>query len=101
MCYPRNKLVLLVTVIEIAVGEYDVDMGKLMLAAEKKCYEEHDTYYLNIFNRDNYIRADSGMSAKHERNKFKRIKLITIYSNWFLKMKDLRMEMLLYTNLAP
>lgn len=46
------------TVIEIAVGEYDVDMGKLMATAEKKYNEERDKHYL-IAN-DNYIRADTG-----------------------------------------
>lgn len=47
--------------IEIAVGEYNVDMSKLMAAAVKKYHEERDTYYLGTFNRDNYIRADTGL----------------------------------------
>lgn len=38
-----------------------------MVAAEKKCYEENDTYYMNIFNRDNYIRAESGMAFIEEK----------------------------------
>lgn len=48
------------TVIEIAVGEYDVDLSKLMAAAVKKFHEERDTYYLSTYKRDNFIRADSG-----------------------------------------
>lgn len=54
------KPVFHLAVIEIAVGEYDVDFSKLMAAAVKKYHEERDTYYLGTFNRDNYIRADSG-----------------------------------------
>lgn len=49
-----------IAVIEIAIGEYDVDMGKLMAAAVKKFHEERDTYYLGTYKRDNFIRADSG-----------------------------------------
>lgn len=49
-----------IAVIEIAVGEYDVDLGKLMAAAVKKFHEERDTYYLGTYKRDNFIRADSG-----------------------------------------
>ncbi|XP_031638739.1 ATP-binding cassette sub-family G member 4 [Contarinia nasturtii] len=46
--------------IEIAVGEYDVDMSKMMAGAVKKFNEERDTYYLGTFSRDNYILADAG-----------------------------------------
>lgn len=31
-----------------------------MAAAVKKYHEERDTYYLGTFNRENYIRADTG-----------------------------------------
>lgn len=48
-------------VIEIAVGEYDIDQSKMMAAAVKKFHEERDTYYLGTYKRDNFIRADSGM----------------------------------------
>lgn len=50
----------LFTVIEIAHGEYNVDLGKLMAGAVKKYYEERDTYDLGTFNRHNYIRAETG-----------------------------------------
>lgn len=46
--------------IEIASGEYNVDMSKLIATAEKKYYEERDTYYLNTINRNNYISANTG-----------------------------------------
>lgn len=32
-----------------------------MAAAVKKFNEERDTFYLGAFNRDNYIRADTGV----------------------------------------
>ncbi|XP_055314826.1 ATP-binding cassette sub-family G member 1 [Sitodiplosis mosellana] len=48
--------------IEVAVGEYDVNLSKLMAAAVKKYHEERDTYYLGTYKRDNFIRADSGGS---------------------------------------
>lgn len=51
---------LFIAVIEVAVGEYNVDMSKMMAAAVKKFNEERDTYYLGTFSRDNYIRADTG-----------------------------------------
>lgn len=35
-----------------------------MAAAVKKYHEERDTYYLGTFNRENYIRADSGLFEK-------------------------------------
>lgn len=54
------------TVIEIAVGEYDVDLSKLMAAAVKKFHEERDTYYLSTYKRDNFIRADSGTMCQHD-----------------------------------
>lgn len=47
--------------IEIASGEYDVDLSKLMATAVKKYYEERDTYYLNTINRHDYICGDTGM----------------------------------------
>lgn len=40
-------------------------MSKLMAAAVKKYHEERDTYYLGTFNRENYIRADSGLFEKN------------------------------------
>lgn len=43
--------------IEIAVGEYDMDMTKLMAAATKKMHEERDKYYLNNITNANFIRA--------------------------------------------
>lgn len=57
----------LIAVIEIASGEYEqVDMSKLMAAAVKKYHEERDTYYLGTFNRDNYIRDDTGVYLKRD-----------------------------------
>lgn len=53
----------IITVIEIAVGEYGVDLSKLMAAAVKKFHEERDTHYLGTFNTDNYIRADAGVCS--------------------------------------
>lgn len=53
------------TVIEVAVGEYDVDLSKLIAAAVKKVHEERDTYYLGTYKRDNFIRADSGTACQH------------------------------------
>lgn len=53
-----------VAVIEIASGDYGVDMNKLMATAVKKYYEERDTYYLNTINRHDYISADSGKYAE-------------------------------------
>lgn len=43
--------------IEIAVGEYDMDMTKLMAAATKKMHEERDKYYMNNITNTNCIRA--------------------------------------------
>lgn len=57
---------MLFVVIEIAVGEYDIDQSKMMAAAVKKFHEERDTYYLGTYKRDNFIRADSGM-CQHDR----------------------------------
>lgn len=48
-------------VIEIAVGEYDVDMGKLMATALKKFHEDRDSNYMSKLNGGNCIRVDSGM----------------------------------------
>lgn len=56
-----------IAVIEIASGDYNVDLNKLMATAVKKYYEERDTYYLNTINRHDYISADSG---KHAQPKF-------------------------------
>lgn len=50
--------------IEIASGDYNVDMNKLMATAVKKYYEERDTNYLNTINRHDYISAaESGMQT--------------------------------------
>lgn len=49
--------------IEIASGDYDVDMNKLIATAVKKYYEERDTHYLNTINRHDYISADAGTHA--------------------------------------
>lgn len=46
--------------LEIAVGEYDVDMSKLMATAVKKYHEDRDKHYLGSLTTNNYIRADSG-----------------------------------------
>lgn len=62
-----NFYFVLFAVIEIASGEYEqIDMSKLMAAAVKKYHEERDTHYLGTFNRDNYIRADTGVYLKRD-----------------------------------
>lgn len=43
--------------IEIAVGEYDMDMAKIMAAATKKMHEERDKYHINNITNANCIRA--------------------------------------------
>lgn len=43
--------------IEIAVGEYDMDMTKLMATATKKMHEERDKYYMHNITNANCIRA--------------------------------------------
>lgn len=48
-------------------------MSKLMAAAVKKYHEERDTYYLGTFNRDNYIRADTGLYWNLKKKNFKNI----------------------------
>lgn len=43
--------------IEIAVGEYNMDMTKLMAAATKKMHEERDVYYMNNITNTDCIQA--------------------------------------------
>lgn len=41
---------------EVAIGEYDIDLTKMMGTALKKYYEERDAHALGLMAADNVIR---------------------------------------------
>lgn len=51
-----SSILILITVMEVAVGEYDIDLSKMMGTALKKYYEERDAHALGLVTSDNVIR---------------------------------------------
>lgn len=48
---------------EVAIGEYDIDLTKMMGTALKKYYEERDAHSLGLVAAENLIRHhDDGMN---------------------------------------
>lgn len=50
------SIVCLFTVMEVAIGEHDIDLSKMMGTALKKYYEERDAYTMGLVTSDNVIR---------------------------------------------
>lgn len=51
-----------IAVMEVAIGEHDIDLTKMMGTALKKYYEERDAHSIGLVAADNIIRhADDGM----------------------------------------
>lgn len=51
---------------EVAIGEYDIDLTKMMGTALKKYYEERDAHVLGLVAADNVLRHhDDGECMSH------------------------------------
>lgn len=55
------NFVCFIAVMEVAIGEHDIDLTKMMGTALKKYYEERDAHSIGLVAADNIIRhADDG-----------------------------------------
>ena len=56
-----HNVIISIAVMEVAIGEYDIDLTKMMGTALKKYYEERDAHSIGLVAADNIIRhADDG-----------------------------------------